>query len=86
MLLTDPRIDRLERELNQLKYDYEGLASELADAHMALEQAHNAHKTLRELKETLAAQLQARVDADIATDNKRARILALAADWRKESA
>ena len=84
MLIADPRIDRLERELSQVKCSYEELASDLADAHMALEQAHNAYKTLRELKETLASHLQMRVDADIALENKWARILALAADWRKE--
>ena len=57
---------------------------ELADAHKALEQAHNDYNALRELKETLASHLQMRVDADIALENKWARILALAADWRKE--
>ena len=77
MQLVDPQVEFLRSELARVKHECDGLA-------LDLEQSRNACKTLRELKETLASHLQMRVDADIALEKKWGRILALAADWRKE--
>lgn len=77
MQLVDPQVEFLRSELARVGRECDGLA-------LDLEQSRNAYKNLRELKETLASQLRMRVDADIALNNKWARILALAADWRKE--